>query len=245
MSLAWKKPMEQFVEDSVKEVRNLQRAIHYEFSQVKLLVMALTHSSFANENDTQSNERMEFLGDAVVEICISTELYNRFPDIPEGELTRLRANLVSEPGLARIARNVGLGDYLFLGKGEAAQGGRERDSVLSDALEAVLGAVYLDGGFRAVQQCIGFLFASFWPACPEKPRPKDYKSKLQELTQKYDKARPTYRLVSSEGPEHAKVYVVQVTLPSGTTLEARDTSLKKAEQKAARNALDLLQDTPA
>jgi len=232
--------MEQFVEDNVKEVESLQWAIHYEFSQVKLLVLALTHSSFANEHETQSNERMEFLGDAVVEICISTELYNRFPDIHEGELTRLRANLVSEPGLARVARNIGLGNFLLLGKGEAAQGGRERDSVLSDALEAVLGAVYLDGGFQAVQECIGRLFAPFWPDYPEKPRPKDYKSRLQELTQKYDKARPTYRLLASEGPEHAKIYAVQVTLPSGETLVARDTSLKKAEQKAAHNALGLL-----
>jgi ribonuclease-3 len=234
--------MEQFVEDIVKEVGSLQRAIHYEFSQVKLLVTALTHSSFANEHDTQSNERMEFLGDAVVEICISTELYNKFPDIPEGELTRLRANLVSEPGLARVARAIGLGDYLLLGRGEAAQGGRDRDSVLSDALEAVLGAVYLDGGFGAVQPCIASLFAPFWPEYPEKPRPKDYKSKLQELTQKYDKARPTYQLLSSEGPEHAKIYIVQVTLPSGEILVARDTSLKKAEQKVAQSALDLLRD---
>lgn len=229
--------MEQRVEENIKGLESLQRAIHYEFSQVKLLVMALTHSSFANEHDTQSNERMEFLGDAVVEICISTELYNRFPDIHEGELTRLRAKLVSEPGLARVARNIALGDFLLLGKGEAAQGGRDRDSVLSDALEAVLGAIYLDGGFEAVQQCIARLFAPFWPEYPEKPRPKDYKSRLQEITQKYDKARPTYQLVASEGPEHAKIYVVQVTLPSGESLEARDTSLKKAEQQAAHKAL--------
>ncbi len=225
------------MENNAKEMENLQRAIHYEFSQVKLLVTALTHSSYANEHDTCSNERMEFLGDAVVEICVSTELYNRFPEIHEGELTRLRAKLVSEPGLAQVARNIGLGEYLLLGKGEMIQGGRTRESVLSDALEAVVGAVYLDGGFGAVRQCIANLFGPFWPAYPTTPRPKDYKSKLQEITQKTDKARPTYRLLDSEGPEHAKIYVVQAALPSGETLIARDTSLKKAEQKAAHNAL--------
>ncbi len=224
----------------IKDVEILQRAIHYEFSQVKLLITALTHSSFANEHEAQSNERMEFLGDAVVEICISTELYNRFPDICEGELTRLRANLVSEPGLARVARHIGLGNFVLLGKGESAQGGRERDSVLSDALEAVLGAVYLDGGFQAAQKSIAGLFAPFWPDYPAKPRSKDYKSRLQERTQKHDKARPIYRLLASEGPEHAKVYAVQVILPSGEILVARDTSLKKAEQKAAQKALEHL-----
>jgi ribonuclease-3 len=229
--------MEQGLENSIKEVESLQRAIHYEFSQVKLLVTALTHSSFANEHDIESNERMEFLGDAVVEICISTELYQKFSDIHEGELTRLRAHLVSEPGLARVARSINLGSWLMLGKGENTQGGRDRDSVLSDALEAVLGAVYLDGGFLAVQECIRYIFTPFWPSYPENPRPKDYKSRLQELTQKYDKARPTYQLISSEGPEHAKIYVVQLILPSGEILVARDTSLKKAEQQVAHNAL--------
>ncbi len=233
--------MEPLVKETIHEIASLQRAIHYEFSQVKFLVTALTHSSFANEHETQNNERMEFLGDAVVEICISTELYHRFPDLHEGELTRLRARLVSEPGLARVARNIGLGDFLLLGKGEEAQGGRERDSVLSDALEAVLGAVYLDGGFQAVQTCIARLFAPFWPEHPEQSRPKDYKSRLQERTQKYDKARPTYRLLQSEGPEHAKIYAVQVTLPSGKSLVARETSLKKAEQKAAQKALEYLE----
>ncbi len=233
--------MEQGLENSIKDVESLQRAIHYQFSQVKLLVTALTHSSFANEHDLVNNERMEFLGDAVVELCISTELYIRFPDLHEGELTRLRARLVSEPGLARVARSIDLGNYLFLGKGEEAQGGRERDSVLSDAMEAVLSAIYLDGGFQAVKECIGVLFAPFWPEYSATARPKDYKSRLQEFTQKYDKARPTYQLISSEGPEHAKLYVVQVTLPSGQHLVARDTSLKKAEQQVARDALCLLE----
>ena len=233
--------MEQGLENSIKDVESLQRAIHYQFSQVKLLLTALTHSSFANEHDLINNERMEFLGDAVVELCISTELYIRFPDLQEGELTRLRARLVSEPGLAQVARFIDLGSYLFLGKGEEAQGGRNRDSVLSDAMEAILSAVYLDGGFQAVQKCITFLFTPFWPKAPAATRPKDYKSRLQEITQKYDKARPTYQLLSSEGPEHAKAYEVQVTLPSGKHLVARDTSLKKAEQQVARDAVHLLQ----
>lgn len=220
----------------------LQSEIHYDFKQVKLLIQALTHTSYANEQEGVHNERLEFLGDAVLELTISHTLFHKFPEAQEGHLTKMRSSLVSEPALAEVARRIGLGPCLRLGKGEDGQGGREKNSLLSDALEALLGAVFLDGGLDAAQTCVNFLYHGCWPSPPETFRPRDFKSQLQELTQHLWKARPTYTLRESRGPEHAKEYFVVVTLPDGTQIEWAESSMRKAEQGAAARALERLRD---
>lgn len=224
----------------------LQTELNYFFRDRELLARALTHSSFANEHGLEHNERLEFLGDAVLELCISRLLYFEFSEASEGHLTKLRAGLVSEPSLARVARYLSLGRHIFLGRGEESQGGRDRDSVLSDVLEAVLGAVYLDSGYEAAQKCISRIFREFIPDSLENiPSCKDYKSRLQEATQSLFKARPVYTLLESTGPEHEKIYRVQVCLPNGLAVEASDSSVKKAEQKAAGRAIRDLANTSA
>ncbi|GAB6036383.1 ribonuclease III [Fundidesulfovibrio butyratiphilus] len=221
---------------------DLQRHVGYAFRQSDLLLTALTHSSYANEKSCSHNERLEFLGDAVLELVVSAELYARYPEAPEGVLTKMRARLVSLPSLAAMARELGLERCLFLGKGEESQGGRLRDSLLSDAFEALLGAMFEDGGFEAVKTVVLDLFKDRWPSEDEPPRAKDFKSQLQELTQRHYKARPVYRLAGSFGPEHDKRFEVSVDLPSGMSVSAQGASVKKAEQAAAQMALELLAD---
>ncbi len=220
----------------------LQSDIHYEFSEVKFLITALTHSSYANETGSPSghNERLEFLGDAVLELSVSDELFQRFPDAPEGMLTLLRSRLVSETSLSAVAKRLNLASYILLGKGEENQGGRERGSLASDALEAVLGAVYKDGGFDAAREVVRGFFEGHWPSEPAAPKVKDYKSRLQEHTQRVYKSRPVYALTRSFGPEHEKQFEVSLTLPDGEEIKAIGASVKKAEQKAARKALEAL-----
>lgn len=222
---------------------DLQQCIHHRFDQVKLLETALTHSSFANEQDGGGdNERLEFLGDAVLELCISEEGYKRFPDAPEGVLTRIRSQLVKEKSLATLARKLNLSEYLRLGKGEELQGGRDRDALLADAFEAVLGAVFLDGGFEAAKKTIISVFDEMWPEQAAMPENKDYKSRLQEVSQERYKDRPHYVLTGTSGPEHAKIFEVDTTLPEGTVFSGKGTSVKRAEQDAARLALEFLSE---
>lgn len=223
-------------------LQELQRAIHYHFAQVKLLETALTHSSYANERGGQldNNERLEFLGDAALELAISTELFLRNPGVREGELTRMRAKLVSQPSLAELALKCRLDRHLLLGKGEEHQGGRERPSLLSDAMEAIWGAIYLDGGIEGVKKSVAGLYEGMWPQPGESEPAKDCKSQLQEVTQRLFKERPVYALLNSYGPEHSKVFVVQVTLPDGRVFTSEGSSLKRAEQQVAQIALDIL-----
>lgn len=224
-------------------VEPLQKNIPYRFGQVKLLMAALTHSSYANEQQDGAvhNERLEFLGDAVLELCISEELYRRFPGAREGELTAMRSRLVNQDTLASLARKIGLGEAIILGKGEEAQGGRERDSLLSDAFEALLGAIFLDGGFEAARKAILGLFNGLWPRQEARPKSKDGKSRLQEVTQQLFKARPLYSLISSEGPEHDKIFRVRLEIPEGAVFIAEGSSVKRAEQAAAHAALAKLE----
>lgn len=223
-------------------LKALQACISHRFSQVKLIEAALTHSSFANECDpgVEYNERLEFLGDAVLELCVSEELYRLFPDTAEGPLTRMRARLVSEPCLAEVANALGISALLRLGKGEELQGGRDRAALLADALEAVFGAVFLDGGYLAALASVRAVFAGRWPEEPVRPRTKDAKSRLQEVTQHRFQARPVYVLKAASGPEHEKVYQVELSLPDGRRLAAEGPSIKKAEHRAAEEALALL-----
>lgn len=220
----------------------LERDLGHVFAQRDLLVLALTHSSHVNESGGQaeSNERLEFLGDAVVELVVSDELFRRFPREREGELTRLRARLVREQSLAEVARELGLPAYLRLGRGEEAQGGRQRDALLADALESVIGAVYMDGGFDASVRCVHRILAERWPGSPDLPKVKDPKTRLQEITQQLFKARPEYAPAGMHGPDHAKIYEIVVRLPDGREFRAQGASKKKAEQGAAEQALDAL-----
>lgn len=227
--------------------KRLEMALDYHFANRSLLALALTHSSWANEGGSQHqhNERLEFLGDAVLELAVSKELFERFTQLREGELTRLRSQLVSTPSLARLARSLDLGSALLMGRGEERQGGRERDAVLSDAFEAVLAAIYEDGGFAAAHACVCRLFSPLWPKQEEfSPRHKDFKTLLQEIMQQRYRDRPLYRLTASHGPEHAKVFEVVVSLPDGREYAACGTSCKKAEQEAARLALEAEQALP-
>jgi len=219
-----------------------QSCINHVFSQVKFLQTALTHSSYANEQDVpcEHNERLEFLGDAVLELVVSAEAFARFPDVHEGQLTRVRSLLVKEKSLAELARTIGLDRFVLLGRGEEAQGGRERDSLLADTLEAVFGAVFLDAGFDAARKVILRVFDGRWMEITEYPAAKDYKSRLQEATQQILKDRPTYVLSGSSGPEHEKVFEVTATLPDGRTFMAEGSSVKKAEQSAAKLALQAI-----
>lgn len=223
-------------------VKMLQDKLGYKFNSPDLLILALTHTSWANEKGRtgKHNERLEFLGDAVLELCVSTELYHLFPTAREGDLTRLRSGLVNEETLARIAKNLKIADVLRLGRGEENQGGRERNSVLSDTMEAIFAAIYEDGGFETALKVIGMLYKPYWPEQWRNPKKKDCKSRLQELTQKLYKGLPVYALEGSTGPEHAKVFVVSLTLPNGEIFHAADSSCKKAEQLVASLALERL-----
>ncbi|WFS62130.1 ribonuclease III [Pseudodesulfovibrio thermohalotolerans] len=225
------------------DIAELQDCIHHRFAQVKFLETALTHSSFANEqNGFEDNERLEFLGDAVLELCISEEGFKRYPSAHEGQLTRIRSQLVKEQSLAAIARNLKLDEYIRLGRGEELQGGRDRDALLADAFEAVLGAVFLDSGFEAARRTIQEIFESMWPARAMLPETKDYKSRLQEVAQDLFRDRPVYMLAGTSGPEHEKLFEVEVALPRGEKFRGAGTSVKRAEQESARIALEFLEE---
>ncbi len=226
---------------SREELQGLELALGYHFTDVSLLETALTHSSFANEagGGLVHNERQEFLGDAVVELCVSWELFSRFPSTREGDMTRLRSDLVNTVSLAQRARETGIDKLIRLGRGEEGQGGRSRDTVLSDVFEAVMAAVYQDGGYAAAQKVIARVFKDIWPDDPnEGKKGLDYKTKLQEYTQHaFGGERPVYNELAASGPAHARTFTVSVRLPNGSCFEAEGSSWKKAEQSAAAQAL--------
>ncbi len=226
-----------FSPDTLRRLAELEERLQYRFHDISLLATALTHSSWANEHNTVHNERLEFLGDAVLELNVSHEIYKRFPQEREGGMTRLRSRLVSEGKLAELARSLKLGEMLFMGRGEEAQGGRERAALIADAMEAVLGAVYLDGGHKEASALIHRLYADRWPAPGTDRKSKDYKTRLQEVTQAMLHSLPVYMPLSSSGPEHAKIFRVQLELSDGRCFIAEGGSLKRAEQEAARLAL--------
>ena len=218
----------------------LSEGLGYEFADRSLLQTALTHSSYANERPgLRSNERLEFLGDAVLGFCTARNLYRLYPDMPEGEMTRLRAELVCEASLHSIAAEMGLSRYILLGKNEECNGGRERVSILADAVEAVIAAIYLDGGLAPAEHFIeehvlGELLAG------RRPARSDHKTVLQELLQKNGGTAPVYNIVAESGPDHNKTFRARVILPDGTSAEGSGKSKKEAEQAAAGAALDML-----
>ncbi len=201
----------------------------YGFRDPGLFRLALTHPSAA-AGGGPDNQRLEFLGDAVLELCVSDALYARNPGLREGELTQLRASLVREESLAACARRFGLGARLTLDHGEAATGGREKPSVLADAMEAVLGAVYLDGGFDAAKALSDRMFGAYAAEQAE----QNWKSALQEREQAEGRPTPSYAVVSEEGPPHARVFTVEARTERGDTATGRGPTKKQAEQDAAR-----------
>ncbi len=221
-----------------RNLKALENELGYTFQNPALLDRALTHSSYANERASSGdNERLEFLGDSVLGFITAEYLFSEHKGVPEGELTRLRAYAVCEKSLDVYAREIGLGDYLLLGKGEERTGGRERASVLSDAFEAVIAAIYLDGGMEPAKK---FVLRFVHPYVEAKPVFKDYKTMLQEVTQKNPGETLEYVLVSESGPDHDKHFEVEVHLNSNVIGRGSGPSKKKAEQDAAREALALM-----
>ena len=220
-----------------KRIEEFEKIIGYSFKNKSLISEALTHSSYANEhrlNYMSNNERLEFLGDAVLEISISEYLYNRYPDEPEGYLTKMRASIVCEPTLALCSKDIRLGEFLLLGKGEELTGGRERKSITSDAFEAVIGAIYLDGGFANAKEFIDkFILADI----KDKQLFYDSKTILQEIVQAKGDKNLVYKLVGENGPDHNKQFEVNAMLGDEIVGKGIGRTKKAAEQEAAYNAI--------
>lgn len=215
--------------------------IGYTFKDNSLISEALTHSSYANEShkDINCNERLEFLGDAVLSIIVSDYVFLHCPDLPEGELTKLRASLVCEKSLAVYAKKIGLGERIMFSKGERRTGGANRPSILADAFEALIAAIYLDGGIEEARKFV-LMFVVPDIENPKLHRSKDYKTMLQEIVQKNPEERLEYVLVEESGPDHDKHFIFEVHLNSNVIGKGGGRSKKQAEQQAAREALELM-----
>lgn len=230
--------IEKNIENRLNE---FEKVIGYKFNNQSLLYRALTHSSYANEmkRHGKNNERLEFLGDSVLSIVVSDYLYRHFKHLPEGELTRVRASLVCEKALFEFANQIRLSDFILLGKGEMKSHGNERPSIVSDAFEALIAAIYLDGGLEAAKKHI----MKFMPddiISEKKDSNDDYKSILQEIIQRNPEESVEYRLVAESGPDHDKKFTIRVMLNSNVIGEGTGRSKKIAEQSAAKEALELM-----
>ena len=222
-------------------IKDLEAAIGYQFQNIQLLQNALTHSSYANErwhNSLLSNERLEFLGDSVLGMLVAEYLYHTFPDRPEGELTRMRADMVCEHTLATVANKIGLGNHLMLGHGEERLGGRSRESILADATESVIAACFLDGGLEAAARFVKKYILVEVPVT--RLNNVDYKTALQELVQQKKNQVLSYTLVGQSGPDHDKQFDVEVSLNGSVVGKGSGRSKKRAEQMAAKAAMEKL-----
>ncbi len=221
-------------------IEDIQRKIGYRFNNVNLLKVAMTHSSYLNDskiNKNSCNERLEFLGDAVLELISSEALFKKYPDKPEGELTKLRASFVSERPLAYVASELSLGQYILMGKGEENAGGRERDSITSDAVEALLGAIYLDGGMEPARDFVNkFILSNIDKGSTF----YDAKTVLQEIVQKYKIGELTYVIVKESGPDHDKTYEFKCLINGKVKGRGEGRTKKAAQQAAAGDALNKL-----
>ena len=224
----------------MKSIQQLQQVIHYQFHNITFLDVALTHSSYANEmrHQVRYNERQEFLGDAVLSIIVSDYLFNNYT-VPEGDLTKLRAALVCERSLDVMANKIGLGDYLRLGHGEEMTGGRTRPSIIADAFEALIAAIYLDSGIESAREFV-LPFVIEMLEHEDSLSFKDYKTILQEIIQQNPEEKLVYKLVGEKGPDHDKRFVVEVLLNSNVIGKGQGRSKKTAEQMAAKEALELM-----
>ena len=224
------------------DLSELQQKLCYEFENIDFLVESLRHSSFVNETlelDIQDNERLEFLGDAVLNLVVGHILMQRYPELKEGDLSKMRANLVNESQLASIAQGMDLGSYLQLGKGEIQTKGWEKKSILADTFEAVIAAVYLDGGFDAAFKIIDSHFSFLLDSVVMSTANHDYKSQVQELVQMKHQEMPVYTVIHESGPDHNKTFRVRLKVGK-TQAEGEGKSKKAAEQDAARKGLELL-----
>ena len=222
-------------------IKDLETAIGYQFHNITLLRNALAHSSYANEHwhdSLMSNERLEFLGDSILGMVVAEHLYKTFPDRPEGELTRMRADMVCEQALSRVANQLDLGSHLLLGRGEEQTGGRTRASILADAMESVIAASFLDGGMDAAKGIISRFILCDVPV--NHMHNRDYKTALQELVQQKKDQTLSYTLLGESGPDHDKRFTVSVSLNGSEVGQGIGTSKKRAEQEAARCAIENL-----
>ncbi len=222
---------------------NFESRIGYQFKDPAWLRTALTHKSYANEqpgHDLEYNERLEFLGDSVLGLAVSWYIFHAYPHLPEGELTRIRAEVVSEPGLAAVSRRLAIGESLWLGKGEEKSGGREKASLLANALEAVLGAIFCDGGLAAVTPVIEKFFTERIEHSAQRLVGVDHKTRLQEFLQAHFGCTPVYVPAQTEGPDHQRIYTVEVHFANKVIGCGRGRSKKAAEQEAASQGLAAL-----
>jgi len=232
-------------EDRLKKIKYLEELLSYEFRDIGLLDTALTHRSYVNENqepDCKDNERLEFLGDAVLQLCMSDILIKQFPDYTEGQLSKLRASMVNEQPLAKMALDFHIGNFMLLGKGEEASGGKMKYSILADAFEAVIAAIYLDRGYEKVFSFINNAFRPRIAKWGKEPIYRDYKSLLQELCQSRLKAIPKYELIAEFGPDHDKTFQIEVSAGSIISETGLGKNKKEAEQEAARAALEKMEE---
>lgn len=222
------------------QIKEAQAAIGYDYKNIDYLRNALTHSSYANENAVPDNERLEFLGDSVLSIVVSDYIFRRMGNRAEGDLSKFRASIVCEQSLADAAAEFGLNEYIFLGKGEEMTGGRTRPSIVSDAFEAVIASIYLDGGMEAARKWVLEHLMKQIETVLSGHGYSDYKSTLQEKVQKGNTGRVTYELISSEGEDHNKIFRIAVAIDGVKKAEGEGKSKKEAEQAAAKAALDKL-----
>lgn len=212
----------------------LEKKIGYSFRDRQLLERALTHPSCGN---VPNYERLEFLGDAVIELIVSGDLFRNYPNFSEGVLTQRRADIVCSKSLARIAQSIALGSYIFLGKGEEESGGREKTSILENVMEALMGAVYVDGGFEEAQRVVRGLFTEAVESAMRRKNDHDYKFQFQELIQRTVKQEISYKVTRQEGPPHSTVFYVQLSVGGKALHEGTGNSKKEAEQSAAKSAI--------
>jgi ribonuclease-3 len=236
---------------SVEHLDTFQKILGYSFRKPDLLRAALTHKSYLNElrasekeGATQDNERLEFLGDAVLDLAISERLIALYPLSTEGDLSKMKARLVSEVTLARVAGGLGVGEFLLLGRGEERTRGREKPSILADALEAVIAAVYLDGGFETARAVLLQIFEEEFHRLDQGREDIDYKTELQECCQREFDVLPTYRVLRESGPDHQKLFEVKLMIKEEVFGIGRGRSKKEAEQQAAKQALEKLAQRP-
>lgn len=222
--------------------KQFEKKIGYRFKNRDLVQNAFCHRSYLNEQfeaDLSDNERLEFLGDAVLSLVASDILMKRYPQVNEGELSRMRSNLVSEAQLAEVARGLDLGEYISLGKGELQTGGRDKNSILANTMEAVIAAIYLDGGFRAAFRIVAKHFNTLFDASASPSVDSDYKSRLQEVVQNQYKITPKYKVIKESGPDHDKTFVVELKI-GDIVAKGKGKSKKAAEQNTAKKCLQQL-----
>ncbi|HEY1405775.1 MAG TPA: ribonuclease III [Spirochaetota bacterium] len=227
-----------------RELVRLQKLLRIRMKDIAILDRALTHRSFANENTngTYDNERLEYLGDSVLGLIVNEYLFKRYENYHEGDLAKIKSTVVSEEILSLVAHEIVLGDYLLLGKGEEHSGGRMRDSILANAVEALIGALYLDSGMRRTKDCVLMLLKNHIEKINRMEYLRDPKTALQELVQKKYKEKPVYEVVGETGPDHQKEFIVRLVIRSREVLTGKGSSKRRAEMDAARSALEMIHE---